>query len=837
MADSSHQPSADHRDTGRGLGTGLMYVVFFLSGAAALIYEISWSRQIGLLFGHTIQAASVVLGSYFTGLAIGYLLGSRWSLRVSPLKGYAVAELLVAVWAFLIPVLLKFAESPTIAPWFSSDVLAWQTTVRAIFSFLLLLPATIGLGVTLPMMAVYFSRPEPGALADQENVSRVTLAYSLNTFGAVVGVFVATFYMLLNIGVCRSSYVAAALSVVCAVLALWVMKRRGTQNRSSDLQVVGNSIPAASTDSSTVASTVASTNSQSSTLNNGLLWLSALSGFGTLALQVPYTRVFSLVFHNSTYTFGLVIIVFLGALALGAALVARLQKWFRAPRLLGCVTVLGSIACLVSVIVFVDLTDVDYFASGNSFTSYIFGALQLVMVVVGPPITCLGMMLPLIWTLAAGTGTSGQVVGRLTAVNTFAASFGALLTSFVLLQFVGLWASFICIAVLFYLAAFGVLWKCEMKWLAWSAGIVFGVMAFLVVATNSGSSQNAAEDDELLVWRWNSAYGWIDVLESRETGSMKIRQNMHYRFGATRENPREFRQAHLPLLLHDDPQQVLFMGLGTGLTAAGAIPHSEVKKIVVVELIPEVVKAARLLRDFNRGIVDSPRAEVRVDDARHHLLADSRKYDVIVSDLFVPWESQSGYLYTVEHYQVAKQRLNSDGLFCQWIPLYQLGEREFEAIANSFSSVFDNTTLWWGQFNSNKPVVGLIGTKSGSSKKIESLPLNRRLVDLDQRAKGIDPVIDSVKKIWTHYIGDWHPRGTANQGTANLNTDEHPRVEFLTPFSNRNRTLLGGDRFDSYFADKLTRLPCEKFSVDDQQLQSLDRHKTVRLWLMFGPNR
>ena len=140
------------------------YFLFFVSGAAALVYEISWTRQIGLLFGHTVNAASIVLASYFAGMSIGYLLGAKWSSRISPLKGYAIAELVVAIWAFMISAILQFSESSMIAPWLSHSSFALQTATRAIFSFLLLLPATIALGVTLPMMASYFSGNKPGQL-------------------------------------------------------------------------------------------------------------------------------------------------------------------------------------------------------------------------------------------------------------------------------------------------------------------------------------------------------------------------------------------------------------------------------------------------------------------------------------------------------------------------------------------------------------------------------------------------------------------------------------------------------------------------------------------------
>ena len=92
----------------------IIHLVFFLSGFAALVYEISWSRQIGLLFGHTVYAASIVLASYFLGMAAGYLTGARWCSRLHPLRGYGYAEIAVALWALLVPTIFGAVESQLI---------------------------------------------------------------------------------------------------------------------------------------------------------------------------------------------------------------------------------------------------------------------------------------------------------------------------------------------------------------------------------------------------------------------------------------------------------------------------------------------------------------------------------------------------------------------------------------------------------------------------------------------------------------------------------------------------------------------------------------------------
>mgnify|MGYP003663042089 CR=1 FL=1 len=785
------------------------YLIFFFSGVAALVYEISWSRQVGLLFGHTIQASAVVLSTYFAGMAVGYLVGAKWSLRVLPLLGYGVAELVVAAWACLIPFLLACSESHSFAAFLSSSSIGWQLTARVLFCFLLLLPATTALGITLPMMAEYLSRQRSRDMADPTNAGRVSLAYALNTAGALVGVLSATFFLLVVVGVRTSSYVAAVVSAACGVAAVLIAKKQKSRVERR-----------------------ASAGSGQSARDSQLSWffVAALSGFGTLALEVLYTRMFSLVFHNSTYTFGMVVAVFLASLALGAALAARLQRRYRIEGLVGWSACSGALAVTFSVLTFVALTGLDYYDFGESFSQYISGALMLVILVVAPPITLLGMLLPLVWK-AAGLGKrAGIVVGRLTAVNTISAALGAMAASFLLLPWLGLWQSFVLLAALFYVAGFVLLLRNGR--LVWACGGALILVAVAMLALRSPVEINygGTQLDEQLVRRWNSPYGWIDVVRDENTGSFRVRQNLHYRFGRTGDDAREYRQAHLPLLLHEQPQDVLFMGLGTGLTAGGAIPHREVKNAVAVELIPEVLEAARLLAEYNYGVVDHPKVDVCVDDARHYLLATDLRFDVIISDLFVPWESESGYLYTVEHYRVARDRLKPDGLFCQWLPLYQLGAREFELIADSFASVFPVTTIWWSEMDASKPVIALVG--GDAPLELNADRLAERLTALERATTSSNQDLRTVEQFYDNYQGDWMPRNPSR-----LNTDEHPRVEFLTPISNRDRKMIVSLALLEYFDNVLSQLPSSAVALHTDGEPKSATARQRRAWqrlILFG---
>lgn len=796
--------------------TTLSYLLFFLSGAAALIYQMSWTRQIGLLFGHTDQAAAVILGSFFAGMAVGNWVGAKLSSRMHPRLGYGFAELMVAAWACLVPILLSCSESPSIGHWLSSSSTGWQTAARVVFSFLLLLPATSGLGITLPMMAESISSPRECELAGVPNVGRVFLAYAVNTAGGLCGILFSMFFLAL-VGVRGSGYVAACISMACALVAftlsLWEVGRK--HSLSDD--VTSDPKPA-------VLAT-----------RQSFFWLglAALSGFGIVALEVLYARMFSLVFHNSTYTFGAVVAVILMSLAIGTALAGQLQRRYRVEGVAAWSASLGALATLLSVIVFVALTNLEYITWGNSFWQYFGGALGLVALVVAPPVTLLGMLLPLAWK-AAGLGKgAGAIIGRLMATNTIAAAFGPLAASFLLLPTIGLWQSFVVVAASFFGAGFVLHFRTRWPAFAGTSAGFFLFLALLSLHSPVDAERGRMRLGEQIVRHWDSSYGWIDVVQLRDTGSLKVRLNLHYRFGETGNDIREFRQAHIPLLLHERPQDVLFLGLGTGLTAGGAIPHDEVKSVVAVELIPEVVEAAHFLADHNFGVVDHPKVDIRVDDARHYLLATDRRFDVIVSDLFVPWESESGYLYTVEHYRVAQQRLKSGGLFCQWLPLYQLGTREFEMIADSFATVFPITTIWWGDMDVGKPVIAVIG--SDGPLRCDADRLSKRLDVLRRTTRSYDTYLSTVDAFYNNYQGDWERRNLTP-----LNTDEHPRVEFFTPLSSRDHKLVEGPILLEYFDRVLSKLPAEAASLHSAEKPKTSHIQRRRAWqrlILFGEAR
>lgn len=755
----------------------LATLIFFASGVAGMIDEISWSRQFGNVFGHTVYTGAMVLASFLGGMAIGYWLAGRYGGQSRPLVMYGVLEVVAGIWVCAVPALLQLGAATPLGS-LDPGPLGLLSLARVLFCFVLLLPATAALGGTWPYMAAALSPP------GESSSAWLSIGYATNTAGAMLGSVLATDYLLVNWGVTRSSYLAAAISIGCGLWAVTIALAWKTSARSLE--------PHANT---------------GETPPIPFPWwvLAAVSGFSILALEVLYLRLFSLVFHNSTYTFGAVVTVFLFALALGSSLAGLIGCRFLPSTVIAWACGLGALGVTLSIPVFVHWTSFQYFADGGSFSGHLGAVLTLVLAVVLVPVTALGAILPTTWRAIEPERASERQIAGLTAVSTLAGAAGSLAASF-FLPVVGLWGSFALIIGVYVLIATGVFWQQR----AVGQLLLLGVYMTggVVISANSLHSVTTTSRDEKLLQRWESAYGWIDAVELPD-GSRTVRQNLHYGFGSSRNSvTRDYRSGHLPLLLHREPRDVVFLGMGTGQTAAAALQHPELQSITVVELIPEAVAAARYLKQTNRGLVDDPRVQIQVNDARRFLSGSGRKFDVIVSDLFVPWESHTGYLYTVEHYRAGRAALRSGGLFCQWLPIYQLGPGEFELIANSFAEVFPHTRLWWVRAYANYPVLGLIGSDEPIDFALTTAA--QGYLETDPHSGARDEWLADGNAILSYYIGDW-PR---SQG-ALLNTDEHPRVEFFAPIAHVDDLKLRKKRVREYFQQVLAKLPQESLRTDN----------------------
>jgi spermidine synthase len=496
--------------------------------------------------------------------------------------------------------------------------------------------------------------------------------------------------------------------------------------------------------------------------------LAFASGALTIGLEVAWLRMFAQVLDNSVYAFSAIVVVALVAFALASMAVgARPMPRSPAPAV---AALLAATAALVAAQprAFVAFTSGLAPISGvEGWAAYVADVFAMAALFVGVPAFAAGLLFPALLRLAAPEEAAGRPVGRLLAINTAGAITGSLAVSFVLLPAFGLWITITAAAAAYAILA---LWTAPRP-----AVIGLAALAGLGAAANATLAPLRLDDrrDERLLALWEGSYGTVAVTEGNS--GRVLRLNNSYSLGGTVDRiERERIQTLIPLLLHPDPADVFFLGLGTGITAGEAIRHP-VDRVVVSELVPEVVQASReYFNEWTRGLAADPRVEIRAEDGRHYLAATGDSFDVVIADLFVPWHAGTGSLYTREHFRIVRERLRPGGLFAQWLPLYQLSQEEFEVIARTLLEVFPHVVLWRGDFYANRPIAALVASASPMALDPDRIAARAAALPGGDRL--------ALARLLPYYAGNL-AEGRDVLGPGAVNTDGRPVIEYLSPMA------------------------------------------------------
>jgi spermidine synthase len=268
----------------------------------------------------------------------------------------------------------------------------------------------------------------------------------------------------------------------------------------------------------------------------------------------------------------------------------------------------------------------------------------------------------------------------------------------------------------------------------------------------------------------------VSVIESAD-GEFHLKVNNHFVMGGTASYYSDRRQGHIPLLLHPYPKRALFLGLGTGATFAAATDHPRLEA-EGVELIPEIIPLLRYFVKSTGEFSQYPGLHLKVADARRFVNASRNKYDVIVADLFHPARDGAGSLYTVEHFQAIRGLLEPGGLFCQWLPLYQLDVDVLRIIVRTFLQVFPEGAAYLAHYSLQTPIIGLIGTTQPARYPPEWL--DHRIHDATLRGKLHPLRLNDSYALFGNFLAGREDLALF-AGAGPLNTDDHPVITFAAP--------------------------------------------------------
>ncbi|MCP4897480.1 MAG: hypothetical protein GY906_10960 [bacterium] len=779
---------------------GFILLLFFLSGASGLVYEVIWTRVLLTVFGATLYAVSTVLAAFMAGLALGSWLGGKLADRIArPFRAYGVLETLVAVTALLVAPALDLFDPLYRAIYAGGDASFFQLSLIrfSVSFFILLIPASC-MGATLPLLARFLVREETTL------GGRLGVLYATNTIGAVTGTFLAGFVLLANLGVERTILVAAIVSAGVGFLALLASRRL----ERGGLGLIPGPHPGPSTGLPDVSDALIP-----QWLTKAVLISYGFSGFAALAYQVFWTR--ALVFRfdvlkNTTYAFSAMLTVFLIGLAVGSALMATIVNRQRDPiRLYGLLQILTGVAGVFSLFMILRVVGglqlADSIRNGEFFWSIAVGDVFIrTAAAIGFPTFLMGATFPVVARICIRNVDSvGSGTGRLYAVNTVGAIIGAFAAGFFLIPIFGLANGLIflgginlAIGLLVLLVNPNEVFRSRLVW----AGLVVAIIV-LVGRASPGPApfQDVKLNHEIVVDESSDlAYiegplATVSVVED-SIGSRTIFIDNASVAGTDRILLTDQKSlAHVPMLLLENPQSALTVGFGSGGASWSFLQYTELDRVDCIEICPTVPRLAHTLRASNHGLLDewdrqSPlpttrlhdgRYKVIFDDARSYLRFSGQRYDVIATDCTDLRYKSNANLYDVEYFKLCREAITDDGMVVVWMPLGGMSPDVFACAMRTFAHVFPEMSIW---FMNNEPThyLLLLGTKTPL--RINLSRMIDRLGRPDIRNDLEEISLATPEKILSCYLTDAPAvEDQLRSYTSVLNTESTPYLEFQSP--------------------------------------------------------
>lgn len=801
---------------------GLFATLFVISGACGLIYEVVWSQLMIRVMGGTTFAITTVLVAFMGGLGLGSYVGGRLAARVrQPQRLYGAFEIAIGIYALILPFLLDAAIPlyravyPIAAPHLIS-----LTLMRFAISGLILAVPTVLMGATLPLLIEYSVRGGRG-------VGRSAgWMFSTNTFGAVLGAACAGYFLIPFYGLSATIWLAAGLNAAVGLAAIFLagspvpIDTRGNVGEPTRLSASTTDEPWRSLRPS--ASRVA-------------LWVFGWSGAAAMIYQVAWTRVLVPHLGPHTYSFTCVLCAFILGLALGGIVATRLADRVRNPLFL-----LAWIETLVAVggAVVAVLLDVFPVAARNiAGTYYTDPAWMLVaqFIAVGVlllvPTFALGMMYPVAVRIVAGAADhAGPSAGRAYAANTIGAIAGSFAAGFIMIptesigvhgaMLIGVAIHASCgLIMLFYSAIDGVkklpalpvaLCVCAIP--AWWYVPDLQVIEFAQASYMVRDPNVQAQEYQIEYYR-EGVDATVAVAMRDGFKSLMI-NNKADGSSSIADSTTQLLAGHLPMLMSDNPRDVLVVGWGTGMTVGAVSLYDGVEHIDAIEISDAVIGADREFADVNYNVRNDPRLTLIQQDGRNHLLLTDKKYNVIVSEPSNPWVAGMANLFTREYYESCRDHLTDDGVFLAWMHSYSVNVAEFRSILRTVATVMPNVTLWGyrGDFMmvcSKQPQRVPLGTWLG---RVEQKRINRDLARIGY---------DRPEHILAMYIGDRDFILNWTEGSP-LHEDDHPRAQYTGVFA-----MLAPNIAEAQISAPLAQLAEQPFTVIAPDESDADQRELI----------
>ena len=697
----------------------LLIVLFIGSGCAALIYEVVWFQMLGLVIGSSAISLGVLLGTFMGGMCLGSLMMPRFvSSTRHPLRIYAFLELGIGISGLLILWALPLVAG-LYTSWSGQGIAS--VMLRGIVAAMFLLPPTFLMGATLPAISRWV-RMTPGG------VSWMGFFYGGNIGGAVIGALLAGFYLLRLYDVTIATFVALVINVTVALVSLAVA-------RASTFSPAVSTIDERTVDEKVSAHWV-------------VYLVIGISGMTALASEVIWTRLLSLLFGATVYTFSIILAIFLVGLGIGSSIASAIVRNTNHPRLaLGACQLLLTIAMgwtAYQLLASLPFWPIDPLLAADPWLKIQMDLVRTAWAVL-PPALLWGASFPFALAAAAKPGQdSGRLVGGVYAANTAGAILGALSASLILVTWIGTQHSIQVLISLATVAGVLILAQALTGSAPAKARLSLAGAVLIVMVASGITVMSIPELPKQLV-----AYGRFTQTQARFQGQADIiymgeGRTAFVAVSKSADGTLSYHNAgkvqassmpvdmrlqrmlgHLTTLIPENPRRLLVIGNGAGATAGAVSIDPRAEKITIVEiedLVPQV--AAEYFSQLNFDVINNPKVEVIIDDGRHYLLTTKEKFDGITSDPLDPWVKGSAALYTKEFFETAKQHLNPGGVVTQFVQLYESNEDAVKSEIATFFEVFPYGSIWVNKLRDSGFDLVLLGQVEPTQIDVDKL-LNR----------------------------------------------------------------------------------------------------------------
>ncbi|HLB74285.1 MAG TPA: fused MFS/spermidine synthase [Sedimentisphaerales bacterium] len=774
---------------------GVVILLFLISGAAGLVYEVTWTRAFGVVFGNTVFAVSTVLTAFMLGLALGSWLFGKAADRIgNPLRLYGLIELLVGLCAFAFPAVLR--QTDLLYAWiyraFGSSFYQ-LSLIRFVVSVVILLAPAALMGGTLPVLSRLWAEPEWFGRRKAQTGQSVGLLYAVNTFGAVAGAFLSGYLLIRFLGVSTTIYAAAAANVVVGLAALGLSLALPGRPTDAMLHAPGRDKRKTKGKSKPQAIENADIQPVMDGRSGGqraILVVMAISGFCALALEVLWTRVLVFVLGTSVYAFASMLTTFILGLAIGSVISGHLIV----PRLKRPILAIGVVEFLLAGAVLGTIGTLEYLwhidlkivywvggaltFGGGTVTHFLDAA-----VVVLVPTILMGIAFPIaVRIYAPSWDTVGSRVGRLYACNTIGCVVGSFAAGFLMAPWLGMRNSIILIVAIQFLLGVSIL-----AFLSEGRRMLVGAPAAVIAVAAVASAIIAVPDDVFL--RTIKTYHYpSEVLFMKDgvTGTVTVHDipdgdriiavdgvnvaGIDFMLRTT-----QMLQGYAPLFVHGGPKKVLQVGFGSGETCGIGVDFDKSAdyEYTICEICPDVFEAGQYFKDINRGVYENPRLRKVIMDGKNFVKLTDEKFDIIMNDSTYPGTTGSSALYTYDHFMQCRERLNPGGVLSCWVPI-DLRPEDFQVIVRSFQAAMPHCSLWMVNncVNKHAVIVGTMEPMKIDFGRISEL-VARSSIAADLAVINIFSAYDFLDSL---VVGEEGLRAIGGDGP--LNTDDTPSLEF-----------------------------------------------------------